>query len=168
MELKNISEKSISAHWKRVTVGHLDISVSPTRRRTPKVLYPPLVRRPRPRGEPSGAKRWLLALTAVLFLQIYTEEGPEGPQSSQMYAEDGWELLSGPQSCPEVGLNLPNGPETYTGKGPEGLDMRPSCWVFMDSEASLVQRLNQLPFQANGPVVWTPRKNSSDFVNSLL
>ncbi|XP_062399990.1 radiation-inducible immediate-early gene IEX-1-like [Sardina pilchardus] len=44
-----------------------------TRRR---VLYPPLVRRTLPTERPDPARRWLLLLSALLFLQIYTEEVP--------------------------------------------------------------------------------------------
>ena len=59
-------------------------------RRSLKVLYPPLVRRPLPREEPDSALRWLVLLSALLFLQIYTEETACGPQ----------ELLSRPPLSP--------------------------------------------------------------------
>lgn len=41
-----------------------------------RVLYPPLVRRHLPAERPDPARRWLLLLSALLFLQIYTEEVP--------------------------------------------------------------------------------------------
>lgn len=43
-----------------------------------RVLYPPLVRRHLPTERPDPARRWLLLLSALLFLQIYTEEVPCG------------------------------------------------------------------------------------------
>ncbi|MFT7805065.1 hypothetical protein Z043-104951 [Arapaima gigas] len=131
MELKNIPKmtiycpESIPAHWERIPVRHLDTSLSPIRprsRRTLKVLYPPLAKRPFPRREPSPAKRWLLALTAVLFLQVYTEEGLEGPQ---IYPEEGWELLPEPQNPPELGLSLPNGHQLLTGTRLEESELGP-------------------------------------------
>ncbi|KAL4646554.1 radiation-inducible immediate-early gene IEX-1 [Arapaima gigas] len=171
MELKNIPKmtiycpESIPAHWERIPVRHLDTSLSPIRprsRRTLKVLYPPLAKRPFPRREPSPAKRWLLALTAVLFLQVYTEEGLEGPQ---IYPEEGWELLPEPQNPPELGLSLPNGHQLLTGTRLEESEVRGSCWVSTNSDVSHVQ---WLPFQAVGPCGWNPSKNNNESVNSLL
>ncbi|XP_028852581.1 radiation-inducible immediate-early gene IEX-1-like [Denticeps clupeoides] len=45
-----------------------------------RVLYPPLVKRTVPGERPDPARRWLLALSLLLFLQIYTEEGARSPK----------------------------------------------------------------------------------------
>ncbi|XP_067296387.1 radiation-inducible immediate-early gene IEX-1 [Pseudorasbora parva] len=45
------------------------------RKRNTRVMYPSKVRKYLPPAEKSPAKRWLLALCLVVFLQIYTEEG---------------------------------------------------------------------------------------------
>ncbi|XP_077097833.1 radiation-inducible immediate-early gene IEX-1 [Siphateles boraxobius] len=45
------------------------------RKRNTRVMYPPKVRKYLPPAEKSPAKRWLIALCLVVFLQIYTEEG---------------------------------------------------------------------------------------------
>ncbi|XP_048099459.1 radiation-inducible immediate-early gene IEX-1-like [Alosa alosa] len=60
------------------TAGRLENPwATPLRPRTRRrVLYPPLVRRPLPTERPDPARRWLLLLSALLFLQIYTEEVP--------------------------------------------------------------------------------------------
>lgn len=54
------------------------------RPRSRRVLYPPGARKILPKEESDPAKRWLLLLSALLFLQIYMEEGLcETQQSSQ-------------------------------------------------------------------------------------
>lgn len=45
------------------------------RKRNTRVMYPSKVRKYLPPAEKSPAKRWLIALCLVVFLQIYTEEG---------------------------------------------------------------------------------------------
>ncbi|XP_058632244.1 radiation-inducible immediate-early gene IEX-1 [Onychostoma macrolepis] len=45
------------------------------RKRNTRVMYPSKVRKYLPPAEKSPAKRWLLVLCLVVFLQIYTEEG---------------------------------------------------------------------------------------------
>lgn len=45
-----------------------------TRRRVRRVLYPAGVRRVLPKEDRDPTRRWLLFLSAVLFLQIYTED----------------------------------------------------------------------------------------------
>ncbi|XP_056602526.1 radiation-inducible immediate-early gene IEX-1 [Triplophysa dalaica] len=45
------------------------------RKRNTRVMYPSKVRKYLPPAEKSPAKRWLLALCLVVFMQIYTEEG---------------------------------------------------------------------------------------------
>lgn len=55
----------------------------PRPRRSLKVLYPPLVRRPLPREDPDPIRRWLVLLSALVFLQIYTEETACGPPELQ-------------------------------------------------------------------------------------
>lgn len=45
------------------------------RKKNIRVMYPSKVRKYLPPAEKSPAKRWLLALCLVVFLQIYTEEG---------------------------------------------------------------------------------------------
>lgn len=67
------------------------ISPKPSRPRRPRarrVLYPPGLRKIMPKEESDPARRWLLMLSALLFLQIYMEEGfcdtqgvPDRPQA---------------------------------------------------------------------------------------
>lgn len=65
------------------------------RRRTQKVMYPRLVRKYLPRTEKGSlAKRWLLALCAVVFLQICTEEGLEGERLPSFEASESHGLMS--------------------------------------------------------------------------
>lgn len=45
------------------------------RKRNTRVMYPSKVRKYLPPAEKSPAKRWLLVLCLVVFMQIYTEEG---------------------------------------------------------------------------------------------
>lgn len=45
------------------------------RPRTRRVLYPPGARKILPKEKSDPAKRWLLLLSALLFLQIYMEDG---------------------------------------------------------------------------------------------
>ncbi|TSO98503.1 hypothetical protein Baya_10585 [Bagarius yarrelli] len=45
-----------------------------TRRRVRRVLYPARVRRVLPKEDKDPTHRWLLLLSLVLFLQIYTED----------------------------------------------------------------------------------------------
>ena len=52
---------------------HTSSSLRP-RKRNMRVMYPAKVRKYLPPAEKSPAKRWLLALCLVVFLQIYTEE----------------------------------------------------------------------------------------------
>lgn len=51
------------------------ISPKPQRLRARRVLYPPGVRKIMPKEESDPARRWLFLLSALLFLQIYMEEG---------------------------------------------------------------------------------------------
>jgi hypothetical protein len=51
------------------------ISPKPRRPRARRVQYPPGLRKIVPKEESDPAIRWLLLLSALLFLQIYTEEG---------------------------------------------------------------------------------------------
>ncbi|XDV21421.1 hypothetical protein PO909_026521 [Leuciscus waleckii] len=51
------------------------ISPKPRRPRARRVLYPPGLRKIMPKEESDPARRWLLLLSALLFLQIYMEEG---------------------------------------------------------------------------------------------
>ncbi|XP_026101400.1 uncharacterized protein LOC113072627 [Carassius auratus] len=57
------------------------------RKRNTRVMYPSKVRKYLPPAEKSPAKRWLIILCLVVFMQIYTEEGSvettqsEGPTS---------------------------------------------------------------------------------------
>ncbi|KAJ8414118.1 hypothetical protein AAFF_G00067160 [Aldrovandia affinis] len=67
------------------------------RRKNTRVMYPATVRKYLPPAEKSPAKRWLLALCLVVFLQIYTEEpcvetgtpsAAESPTAADVARED--------------------------------------------------------------------------------
>ncbi|KAI2664981.1 hypothetical protein H4Q32_003312 [Labeo rohita] len=51
------------------------IPFRPQRPRARRVLYPPGLRKIMPKEESDPARRWLVLLSALLFLQIYMEEG---------------------------------------------------------------------------------------------
>ncbi|XP_059399598.1 uncharacterized protein LOC132131556 [Carassius carassius] len=53
---------------------HRGAPVRPRKRNT-RVMYPSKVRKYLPPAEKSPAKRWLIILCLVVFMQIYTEEG---------------------------------------------------------------------------------------------
>nr|XP_029500613.1 radiation-inducible immediate-early gene IEX-1 [Oncorhynchus nerka] len=93
------SSESQATSWQSVPVGPLGASAAaggtyrpaslrPRGRRPTRVLYPPLVRRVLPREEPDSARRWLLLLSALLFLQIYTEESSCGPPELQLHTPE--------------------------------------------------------------------------------
>ncbi|XP_014028082.1 radiation-inducible immediate-early gene IEX-1 [Salmo salar] len=93
------SSESQATSWQSLPVGPLGASAAaggtyrpaslrPRGRRPPRVLYPPLVRRVLPREEPDSARRWLLLLSALLFLQIYTEESSCGPPELQLHTPE--------------------------------------------------------------------------------
>lgn len=72
---------------------HTSASLRP-RKRNMRVMYPATVRKYLPPAEKSPAKRWLLALCLVVFLQIYTEEpyveaavGTESPSAEVAFEE---------------------------------------------------------------------------------
>ncbi|XP_036383838.1 radiation-inducible immediate-early gene IEX-1 [Megalops cyprinoides] len=59
------------------------------RRKNTRVMYPSNVRKYLPPAEKSPAKRWLLILCLVVFLQIYTEEPcMEAPSTAESPATD--------------------------------------------------------------------------------
>ncbi|XP_042608629.1 uncharacterized protein LOC109061400 [Cyprinus carpio] len=87
---------------------HRGAAVRPRKRNT-RVMYPPKVRKYLPPAEKSPAKRWLIVLCLVVFMQIYTEEGSvettqsEGPTSYNVLSfqsaeEQTRQMMS---SCPE-------------------------------------------------------------------
>ncbi|XP_061117643.1 radiation-inducible immediate-early gene IEX-1 [Conger conger] len=57
------------------------------RRKNTRVMYPANVRKYLPKPEKSPAKRWLLILCLVVFLQIYTEEPNVEATTTQSAAE---------------------------------------------------------------------------------
>uniref|UniRef100_A0A671QSC2 Radiation-inducible immediate-early gene IEX-1 n=1 Tax=Sinocyclocheilus anshuiensis TaxID=1608454 RepID=A0A671QSC2_9TELE len=76
----------------------------PHRPRARRVLYPPGLRKIMPKEESDPARRWLLLLSALLFLQIYMEEGlcdtqgvPDRPQAQD---DRSWTLEENPFSQP--------------------------------------------------------------------
>ncbi|XP_012686044.2 radiation-inducible immediate-early gene IEX-1 [Clupea harengus] len=56
-------------------VQHRPAAVTRQRRKNTRVMYPSNVRKYLPPVEKSAAKRWLVILCLVVFLQIWTEEG---------------------------------------------------------------------------------------------
>lgn len=56
-------------------VQHRPAAVLRQRRKNTRVMYPSNVRKYLPPAEKSAAKRWLVILCLVVFLQIWTEEG---------------------------------------------------------------------------------------------
>uniref|UniRef100_A0A672MIE8 Radiation-inducible immediate-early gene IEX-1 n=1 Tax=Sinocyclocheilus grahami TaxID=75366 RepID=A0A672MIE8_SINGR len=75
----------------------------PHRPRARRVLYPPGLRKIMPKEESDPARRWLLLLSALLFLQIYMEEGStlEENPFSQPPSEADVEGLCDTQGIPD-------------------------------------------------------------------
>ncbi|KAJ8414119.1 hypothetical protein AAFF_G00067170 [Aldrovandia affinis] len=142
--------RSLPACGQRMPVRGLDPSLAaappawprprPRPRRPLRVLYPPVVKRPLPREEPSLAKRWLFLLSAVLFLQIYTEEGAEGPQGPRLSG------LVGLQEPQLSGLERgPQGPQIYIEDVLEGPHMRDSAEALVQTRGPGLQWPELLP-----------------------
>ncbi|KAK3514311.1 hypothetical protein QTP70_013711 [Hemibagrus guttatus] len=97
--------------WMKMTAEMSSVPVL-SRRRVRRVLYPAGARRVLPKEDRDPMRRWLLLLSAVLFLQIYTEdERWDGPSAEgaagqgDVLTERHRDMPEGdtPQSC---GLNL--------------------------------------------------------------
>lgn len=78
-----------------------------SRPRPRRVLYPPRVRKVRPKEDADPTRRWLLLLSTVLFLQIYTEDGlwevqEGGGPSGESIPENAW---ASPDAPVCLGLN---------------------------------------------------------------
>ncbi|GAA6077215.1 radiation-inducible immediate-early gene IEX-1 [Tachysurus ichikawai] len=83
-----------------------------SRRRVRRILYPAGARRVLPKEDRDPTLCWLLLLSAILFFQIYTEDGRWDTPSSEGavgqgdgIAERHWEMSEGDTSQP-CGLNL--------------------------------------------------------------
>lgn len=89
-----------------------EMSPALSRRRIRRVLYPAGVRRVLPKEDGDPTRRWLLLLSAILFLQIYTEDGQWDTPRGEGAAGQGdgvtkrhWDAPEGDTSQP-CGLNL--------------------------------------------------------------
>ncbi|KAJ8005618.1 hypothetical protein DPEC_G00119810 [Dallia pectoralis] len=69
----------------------------PRGRRSSRVLYPPPTKRILPGEAPDTARRWLLLLSALLFLQIYTEETSCGSAELLLYSPEASALPQSPR-----------------------------------------------------------------------
>ncbi|KAG7318683.1 hypothetical protein KOW79_018438 [Hemibagrus wyckioides] len=84
-----------------------------SRRRVRRILYPAGARRVPPKEDKDLTRRWLLLLSAVLFLQIYTEDGRWDGPSAEEAAGQGDILAERHRDTPEgdtqpqpCGLNM--------------------------------------------------------------
>lgn len=109
-----------------------------------RVLYPPLVRRTRPKEQPDLARRSLLLLSALLFLQIYTEEGVSTGPWEPLQAESvtpTTATASGPsQQHPQGGPSLECKALEWGGPGELEMELEPCSELCVNLPAR-VQRL---------------------------
>ncbi|KAJ3603662.1 hypothetical protein NHX12_028406 [Muraenolepis orangiensis] len=128
----------------------------PQGRRASRVLYPPhLSRRPLPpREDPDPARRWLLLLTLLLFLQIYSEEDGQHPELSSQTPTPAEPWAQVGEGC----LGTPVVPLPQDGEGCLGTPVVP---LPQDGEGCLGTPVVPLPQDGEGflgtPVVPLPQ-----------
>lgn len=101
------------------------------RKRNTRVMYPSKVRKYLPPAEKSPAKRWLLALCLVVFLQIYTEEGAvettqsEGPTFTDATAYNVLPFQSAEEQARQM---MGNCPEVFGQSSSEEEEKKENSW----------------------------------------
>ena len=85
------------------------------RPRPRRVLYPPRVRKVLPKEDADPTRRWLILLSTLLFLQIYTEDGlweaqEGGVQLGESVSEKPWGV-SEAAACLELNVHTASHPQ---------------------------------------------------------